>query len=107
MLGGRERLDACETLLLRARADLDAGRAREAALQLRVGLEALLVELQGALGDPGHEEDMATLERAPREAGEAANMALRRRARRRATSRSRELLEICERVLRRRRILRG
>ena len=64
MLGGRERIDACETLLLRARADLDAGRDREAALQLRVGLEALLVELDGALADPGHEEDMASSRRA-------------------------------------------
>ena len=44
-----ERIDACETLLLRARADLDAGRRREAALQLRVGLEALLVELREAV----------------------------------------------------------
>ena len=108
MLGGRERLDACETLLLRARADLDAGRDREAALQLRVGLEALLVELHGALADPGHEEDMATLSERRGEAGEAANAALQRRPRRRAaSSRSRELLEICERVLRRRRVLRG
>ena len=49
--GGARRaraVDACETLLLRARADLDAGRRREAALQLRVGLEALLVELEEA-----------------------------------------------------------
>ena len=69
MLGGRERLDACETLLLRARADLDAGRPREAALQLRVGLEALLVELRGALDDPGHDEDMAAIERAVTRAG--------------------------------------
>ena len=76
MLGGREQIDACETLLLRARADLDAGRLREAALQLRVGLEALLVELQGALADPGHEEDMAMLEARRNEAGEAANAAL-------------------------------
>ncbi|HUC07673.1 MAG TPA: hypothetical protein VMR96_06250, partial [Solirubrobacterales bacterium] len=38
VLGGREQLDACETLLLRARADLDGKREREAALQLRVGL---------------------------------------------------------------------
>ena len=44
-------LAACEPLLLRARADLDAGRRREAALQLRVGLEALLAELPGALDD--------------------------------------------------------
>ena len=61
VLGGRERIDACETLLLRARADLDAGRSREAALQLRVGLEALLAELAGAVLDPGHDEDMAAL----------------------------------------------
>ena len=76
VLGGRERIDACETLLLRARADLDAGREREAALQLRVGLEALLVELRGALADPGHEEDMASSSARRGEAGEAANMAL-------------------------------
>ena len=77
MLGGRERIDACETLLLRARADLDAGRDREAALQLRVGLEALLAELPGAVSDPGHDEDMATLHERRGEAGEAANAALR------------------------------
>ena len=77
VLGGRERIDACETLLLRARADLDAGRDREAALQLRVGLEALLVELPGAVSDPGHDEDMTTLHERRGEAGEAANSALR------------------------------
>ena len=77
VLGGRERIDACEPLLLRARADLDAGRLREAALQLRVGLEALLVELAGALADPGHTEDMAELEARRDEVGRAANAALR------------------------------
>ncbi|HEY6144948.1 MAG TPA: hypothetical protein VIV13_01630, partial [Solirubrobacterales bacterium] len=41
VLGGREQIEVCETLLLRARADFDAGREREATLQLRVGLEAL------------------------------------------------------------------
>jgi len=107
VLGRRERIDACETLLLRARADLDGDRPREAALQLRVGLEALLVELQGALVDPGHTEDMATLSARRSEAGEAANMALRGELdaeRRRSVA---ELLEICERVIRRRRVLRG
>ena len=44
-LGRREARIACETLLLRARADLDGERTREAALQLRVGLEALLAEV--------------------------------------------------------------
>jgi hypothetical protein len=42
VLGGRGAVAACELLLIRARSDLDAGRGREAALQLRVGLEALL-----------------------------------------------------------------
>ena len=76
VLGGREQVDVCETLLLRARADLDAGREREAALQLRVGLEALLVELKGAVADPGHERGHGELNSRRREAGEAANAAL-------------------------------
>ena len=107
MLGGRESLDACETLLLRARSDLNAGRAREAALQLRVALEALLVELDGALTDPGHGEDMDTLAARKREAGEAANAALRDELGAERVGQVRELIEICERVLRRRRVLRG
>ncbi|HEX8689294.1 MAG TPA: hypothetical protein VF729_03535 [Solirubrobacterales bacterium] len=107
VLGGREQIDACETLLLRARADLDAGRLREAALQLRVGLEALLAELAGALADPDHEQDMAELEARRQQAGEAANMALRGELDASHESNVRELTELCERVLRRRRILRG
>ena len=58
ILGGREPLPAGEELLLRARADLDAGRPREAALQTRVALEALAAdgldgvgELRPAVGD--------------------------------------------------------
>lgn len=105
VLGGRERLDACETLLLRARADLDAGRAREATLQLRVGLEALLIELQGALSDDGHEEDMAILESRRHEAGELANAALRADPTPEQLRALGELLSISERVLRRRRVL--
>lgn len=107
VLGGRERIDACETLLLRARADLNAGRTREAALQLRVGLEALLVELRGALLDPSHEEDMAELDGRRAEAGAAANLALKGDLDAERERTVRQLLEICERVLRRRRILHG
>jgi hypothetical protein len=92
VLRGREQLDACETLLLRARADLDAGREREAALQLRVGLEALLSELDGAVDDQGHEKDMATLRERQAETPSAA---------------IEETLAICERILRRRRVLQG
>jgi hypothetical protein len=107
VLGGRERIDACEPLLLRARADLDAGRLREAALQLRVGLEALLVELSGALADPGHSEDMAELESRREGVGRAANAALRGDLPVEEAQWVRETVEICERVLRRRRVLRG
>jgi hypothetical protein len=107
VLGGREQLDACETLLLRARADLDAKRNREAALQLRVGLEALLVELRGALSDPGHEEDMAVLESRRHEAGELANAALQGDLDFEQLQSLGELLALAERVLRRRRVLGG
>jgi hypothetical protein len=107
VLGGRERTDTSETLVLRARTDLVAGRIREAALQLRVGLEALLIELSGALNDPGHDEDMAVLQERRGEAGELANLALRGELEAEAERRTRELIELAERVLRRRRVLRG
>jgi hypothetical protein len=68
ILGGREHVLACEELVLRARADVDAGHPREAALQARIALEALLAELDA--------EDARELE-ADREAiGRAANEAL-------------------------------
>jgi hypothetical protein len=105
ILRGREGLDACETLLLRARADLDAGREREAALQLRVGLEALLVELEGAVGDPGHEKDMATLRERQAEVEAAAKAALSSDLADEQRAQVEELLGIAERVLRRRRVL--
>jgi hypothetical protein len=105
VLGGREQLDACETLLLRARADLDANRNREAALQLRVGLEALLAELPDAVSDPGHEEDMARLTSQRHEVGELANAALEGDLNPAQLKTLRDLLATSERVLRRRRVL--
>jgi hypothetical protein len=42
LLGGREDVLPAEELVLRARADLNAGRLAEAALQARVAIEALL-----------------------------------------------------------------
>jgi hypothetical protein len=107
VLGGREQLDACETLILRARADLDADRRREAALQLRVAVEAMLIELDAALADPSHEEDMAQLQTRRSEVGEAANAALRGDLSLEDERRVAELTELCERILRRRRVLRG
>jgi hypothetical protein len=55
LLGGREEVLPAEELVLRARADLNAGRVAEAALQARVAIEALLAaqvasEHSGAAG---------------------------------------------------------
>jgi hypothetical protein len=106
VLGGNEGIDACESLLLRARSDLDAGRPRESALQLRIGLEALLVELRGAVSDPGHERDMATLEERHEEAETIAAAAIETDLSAEQQEAVKELLEIAERILRRRRVLR-
>jgi hypothetical protein len=106
-LGGRESFDACETLILRARVDLDAGRTREAALQLRVGLEAVLAELRGALDDPGHNEDTSTIESRRHEAGDLANAALAGNLDPAQRKSVQELTAICERIIRRRRVLRS
>ncbi len=75
VLGAREHVAACELLLLRARADVDAARTREAALQVRVGLEALLAE-RSAFATSGQQEDLAALDERRRLTGEAANEAL-------------------------------
>jgi hypothetical protein len=45
ILTGREQALACEELTLRGRLDLDAGRSREAALQVLIALDAALAEL--------------------------------------------------------------
>jgi hypothetical protein len=76
VLGGRDAVLAAEELTLRARLDLDRGRWREAALQLRVALEAAIAEL-AAWSDRG---DLAARIAALREergaVGAAANSAL-------------------------------
>jgi hypothetical protein len=66
MLSGSDRALVSEELVLRARLDLDAGRPREAALQARVALEALIAELPAA-GDLAEHRDAV---------GQAANAAL-------------------------------
>lgn len=107
ILRGRERFAACEPLLLRARGDLDAGRRREAALQLRVGVEALLAELSEALDDDGHREDIEALSARQEAIDDDAEQALRSDLPPEADTTIREALEIAERILRRRRVLDG
>lgn len=107
LLSGRERADVCETFLLRARIDLDAGRDREAALGLAIAVESMLVELEGALSDAAHETDLSLL---GSRRGDLARIA--RQARHGALDRAdlelcHDLLGLGERILRRRRLLRG
>ena len=58
LLGGREDIHPAEELVLRARADLNAGRTAEAALQCRVAIEALLATLPSD-ELAAHREDVA------------------------------------------------
>ena len=92
-----------EELLLRARADLDAGRVREASLQLRVGLEALLAA-RAELARPANEEDLAALDERRRMTGAAANEALTGDLSPSRRDEVAETLRLCERVLRRERL---
>ena len=74
IVAGREGVLPAEELVLRARADLEAGRPREAAFQARVALESLLADLRGgAVAERG----LAELDDARSVVGDAANAALR------------------------------
>jgi hypothetical protein len=74
LLGGRDAPLAAEELALRCRLDLDAGRRREAALQLRIALEAALAELEPWRARVG--ERLDELREARGTVGDAANAAL-------------------------------
>jgi hypothetical protein len=76
ILSGRDVALAAEELVLRARLDIDAGRGREAALQLRVALEAALAELVPWSDRSDIGKRITELREARGEVGAAANAAL-------------------------------
>lgn len=76
LLSGRDVALAAEELILRARLDLDAGRGREAALQLRVALEAAIAELQPWADDEDLSRRIGALRDERGVVGDAANDAL-------------------------------
>lgn len=76
ILSGRDVALACEELALRARADLDAGRSREAALQLRIALEAAIAELAPWADRGDLSRRIETLRDERGVVGDAANAAL-------------------------------
>ena len=100
-LGGRDTPLACEELLIRARADVEGGRGREAALQLRVGLEALLAARE-SFSQASQADDLAALDERRSITGGAANDALKGELSAERATEVAETLRICERVLRRR-----
>jgi hypothetical protein len=74
VLGGRERILACEELVLRARLDVDHGRDREAALQVLVALDAALAELASDRAAPALQDRLVEL-RAQRDGAVVAGQA--------------------------------
>jgi hypothetical protein len=68
VLSGNEEIGVAEELVLRARVDIDVGRMREAALQARIALEAMLASGYEAAGELAAHRGAV---------GEAANAALR------------------------------
>ena len=105
LLAARETIDACETLLLRARADLDQGRTREAALQLAPGIDALLTELRDR-GGPGQRDDLASLGERRDSIARVSAEAVRGELSAEQVEGVADALAICERILRRRQALR-
>lgn len=98
ILAGRERALAAEELVLRARADLDAGRRKEAALGARVALESLLAETASEKPEHGRLEEQRET------AGQAANAALRGDLPPELASRLDDAIRAMEGALRRRRL---
>lgn len=76
LLAGRDVMLACEDLVLRTRADIDAGRVREAALGLRATLEAALAELEPWREQSGLAQRLDELRSREEEVADAARAAL-------------------------------
>ncbi len=100
LLGARAGTLASDELVLRARADLDGGHPREAALQARVALEAVLAELAPARAGA---EVLGELEADRKAVGEAANAALDGEPAAEMTTAVADAVERMERALRRHR----
>ncbi|CAB4936449.1 unannotated protein [freshwater metagenome] len=100
VLGGRDVVLACEVLVLRAREDADAGRWREAAFQLRVGLEAALAEFAPWAGQGDIDARISELRSLREATGALANGALERGLDDAQIGQARNVLERLESALR-------
>jgi hypothetical protein len=102
VLAGREDVAACELLLLRARSDVDAGRVREATLQIRTAVATLLAERE-TFDAAGQEADLETLAASQEAVNAAGEAALAGQPPPEAVEAAAEALKVAERVLRRQR----
>jgi hypothetical protein len=62
ILGEKDMAGACEFLVPRVRADLDAGRTMTAGLMIENAARATVLEYDAVLDDPDHERDLDQLE---------------------------------------------
>ncbi len=102
VLGGREEVPAAVSLLGRARADFDQGRWRDSALQLVIALDAVLAEIGDTVGER-QLADLAELHGLREAVGRSASAALRADGVP-DTDLIGSTLQVCERVVARRRI---
>jgi hypothetical protein len=105
ILAGRERVAPCETLTLRARLDLDHGRPLEAALELEAAARAMPAEISDTRRAAEQEEDLAAIRGRSEELDSLRREALAGELSASGRATLEETLALCERVLRRRRIL--
>lgn len=103
ILTGRATVGAGDDLLLRARLDLEQDRARQAALQLRVAIDALQAELVEDEGADSESDALAGIRDLHGRASDLAQSALDGDLEESETRAVSQLLEETERTLRRRR----
>jgi hypothetical protein len=103
ILGGRQPVYPSEDLMLRARLDLENGRERQAALQLRATLDALEAEIDGQEGGFAQGEARNVLSERRAAVESLCRAALRSELRDDELSELEDALQAVERSLRRRR----
>jgi hypothetical protein len=105
ILGAREKAAACEVLVPRIRLDLDTGNDAAARLVIESAVGATIGELEFALEDEGHEQDLDRLEQLLPALAEVSARAAQGGEEPGDVRLAEEALEVAERVIRRRRIL--
>jgi hypothetical protein len=105
VLAGRESVATCELLLLRARADVDADRNREAALEIRTAVAALLAE-RATFNADGQDADIEALRASQQAINAVGEAALAGEPSGDQVETAVAALNVAERVLRRQRAFR-